>query len=76
MLYTNADQLVNKWDDLCMQIAGTEPDVIMITDVIPKAQLFPLSPALLAVDGYNLFTNFDPTQPNLDRSGHRESASM
>ena len=71
MLYTNADQLINKREDLCMQIAGAEPDVIMITEVIPKAQLLPLSPALLSVDGYNVFTNFDPTQPDLGRSGCR-----
>ena len=67
MLYTNADQLINKREDLCMRIAGAEP-VIMITEVIPKAQLLPLSPALLSVDGYNVFTNFDPTQPDLGRS--------
>ena len=54
-----------------MQIAGVEPDIIMVTEVIPKAQVLPLSPALLSVEGYSLFTNFDPSQPNLGRSGYR-----
>ena len=37
VIYTNADQLVNKRDDLCMAIAGREPDIILITEVILKA---------------------------------------
>ena len=37
--YTNADQFVNKRDDLLARIAGEEPDVIMITEVIPKSQI-------------------------------------
>ena len=45
VLYTNADQLINKRDDLSMKIAGNEPDLIMVTEVIPKAQALPISPA-------------------------------
>ena len=37
-LYTNADQFVNKRDDLLARIAGDEPDVILITEFIPKSQ--------------------------------------
>ena len=37
-LYTNADQLLNKIEELKMHIADDEPDVIIITEVIPKAQ--------------------------------------
>ena len=40
-LYTNADQLVNKREELCMTIAGQEPDIILITEVVPKAQALP-----------------------------------
>ena len=69
--YTNADQLVNNRDDLSMQIAGNEPDIICVTEVIPKAQTLPISPALLSIAGYNLYTSFDPTQSNLGRSGCR-----
>ena len=62
---------MNKWEDLCMLMGGAEPDVIIITEVIPKAQLLPLSPAFLSVDGCNLFSNFDPTQEDLGRSGYQ-----
>ena len=47
-LYTNADQLVNKREDLCMAILGQEPDIILITEVIPKAQVLPIDAAVLA----------------------------
>ena len=36
MFYTNANQFLNKIDDLEMLIAGSEPDIIMITEVLPK----------------------------------------
>ena len=42
ILYTNADQFVNKRDDLLMLIAGNEPDIILINETIPKAQSLPI----------------------------------
>ena len=69
--YTNADQLVNKRDDLAMQIAGSEPDIMMLTEVIPKAQVLPIPLALLSIPGYSLYVNFDHMQENLGRSGRR-----
>ena len=48
-----------------------EPDIIMITEVIPKAQVLPLSLALISIDGYNVYTNFDISQSNLGVSGYR-----
>ena len=71
MLYTNADQFLNKRDDLCMSIAGNEPDVICVTEVIPKAQTLPISPAQLAIPGYSQYTNFDHSSPCLGASGKR-----
>lgn len=71
MLYTNADQFVNKRDELCMRIAGNEPHVIILTEVIPKAQVLPIAPALLAIPGYSLYSNFDCSLPNLGASGIR-----
>ena len=50
--YTNADQFVNKRDDLLARIADDEPDVILITEVIPKCQSNPIAPALLNLEGY------------------------
>ena len=36
LFYTNADQFVNKRDDLLMFIANDQPDIMLITEVIPK----------------------------------------
>ena len=38
VFYTNADQLPNKNDDLKMFIAGKDPDILLITEMIPKQQ--------------------------------------
>ena len=54
-----------------MQIAGDEPDLILVTEVIPKAQVLPIAPALLALPNYSLYTSFDPTESNLGESGRR-----
>ena len=70
-MYTNSDQLVNKREDLCMAITGREPDIIMITEAVPKAQVLPIGTAVLTVPGYSLFTSFDPDSGNLGRSGIR-----
>jgi len=37
VLYTNADQFLNKWDDILMLITGNKPDLILINEVLPKA---------------------------------------
>ena len=70
-LYTNADQFVNKRDDLSMFIASDKPDVIFITEVIPKSQVNPITQALLDIDDYNCLLNFNPEDPNLGSSGIR-----
>ena len=58
-MYTNADQLQNKRDDLLMVIAHDRPDIIFITECLPKALMCPASSALYSIPGYTLFTNFD-----------------
>ena len=37
VLYTNADQFINKHDPLLAQIARKSPDIIVITEIFPKA---------------------------------------
>ena len=54
-----------------MLITGDEPDIICITEVIPKAQVHPLSSALLNIPHYSLFLNFDPSVSHLGSSGLR-----
>ena len=70
-MYTNADQLLNKIEDLKVAISGSDIDIIMITEVIPKAQKNPIPKCILNIEGYNLFLNFDCTQENLGESGIR-----
>ena len=70
-MYTNADQLLNKIEDLKVVISGSDIDVIMITEVIPKAQKNAIPKCVLNIEGYNLFLNFDCTQENLGESGIR-----
>lgn len=69
--YTNADQFVNKRDDLLCKIAGDEPDVILVTEVIPKSQKNPISSALLNIEGYEPHYNFNLEKENLGESGIR-----
>ena len=71
VVYTNIDQFINKRDDLCMMIAGKEPDIILLTEVIPKAQTNPLTTTTLSLPNYNMYLNFDPGSLNLGRSGCR-----
>ena len=54
-----------------MLICNDEPDIILLTEVIPKAQKLPISPALLHVPGFSMYANFSPSTPNLGSSGTR-----
>ena len=71
ILYTNTDQFLNKREDLCLFIANDEPDIILLTEVIPKAQHHPISPALLSIPGFTMYSNFQPHQSDLGASGTR-----
>ena len=62
---------MNKRDDLLMQISDNPPDIILITEVIPKAQINPIEEARLNIPGFNVFLNFDPTLNNLGSSNCR-----
>ena len=53
-MYTNADQFLNKKDDILQFIAGNEPNIIMISEVIPKAQMNPIEEQTLDIAGYEL----------------------
>ena len=70
-MYTNIDQFLNKREDLSMLIAGDEPDIILLTEVIPKAQVNPISMAVLSLPSYTMYLNFDPSSANLGSGGSR-----
>ena len=44
---------------------------MLITEVIPKAQVNPLGPAVFKIPGYRVYMNFDPEHSNLGSSGKR-----
>lgn len=41
-LYSNVDQLLNKMEDLKSLISDNEPDITLLTEIIPKAQKNPI----------------------------------
>ena len=53
-----------------MKNTGEEPDIIMITEVIPKAQRTPIADVLLTIPGYTTYTSFDPSLPGLGTIGY------
>ena len=60
-MYTNADGLINKRDELVLRIKNSRmPQIIIVTEVIPKGQKAALMPGDLSIEGYRgPFTNFE-----------------
>ena len=54
-----------------MHICNDEPDIILITEAIPKAQKLSIASAQLHVPDYTLYANFTPSSENLGASGLR-----
>ena len=54
-----------------MFIASNEPDIMMITEVIPKARQNSISYPHLSIKGYDTYVNFNPDEENLGASGIR-----
>ena len=54
-----------------MLIAGIEPDIMLLSEVIPKAQKHPILETQVKLKGYNIYTNFNHTDNNLGASGIR-----
>jgi len=52
-----------------MCIADEPPNIILLVEVIPKAQVAPIDRVRLALPGYNAYFNFDPGSSNLGSSG-------
>ena len=71
VMYSNCDQFINKRDELSMIVSTDKPDLIFLTEVIPKSQRLPIHPALVSLRGYTLFLNFNISLPNLGRRGKR-----
>ena len=71
VFYTNCDQLINKFDELLTIVDNVKPDLILLTEVIPKAQILPIGLPSISIPGFLLFTNFDPNLSHLGKSGYR-----
>ncbi len=56
-IYTNADQIRNKIDELRMRVLNYNPHIIGITETKPKRANFNVSEAELLIPGYKLYTN-------------------
>ena len=57
-----------------MFIAGKDPDILLITEMIPKQQKCVIPSSLLKIDEYELYCNFEITMENLGASGIRGTA--
>lgn len=56
-IYTNADSFMNKYDELKLRYINsdkTAPDIIMITEVLPKNSRYKLIKAELSLNGYDM----------------------
>ena len=54
-----------------MVISDKKPDIMLFTEVIPKAQKNPIHETQIKIDGYEHYTNFNFSDPNLGSSGIR-----
>ena len=70
-MYSNVDQLLNKIDDLKMMISTDDPDILLLTEVIPKAQKNEIFESQLHLSGYKMYVNFDLAELDLGSSGKR-----
>ena len=57
IIYTNADTLTNKLDELKMIIEAKEPDIIAVTEIFLKTKLFELDISSFHIKGYQRYTN-------------------
>jgi hypothetical protein len=56
-MYTNADTLTNKMDELLIKIKADCPHIIMINEVKPKNSRYHINKSELQLPGYNMITN-------------------
>ena len=58
-LYTNADQYLNKRNEMKALVEIHQPDIIGITEVKPKQARFDIQDSEIAIEGYELFHNLE-----------------
>ena len=58
-MYTNADTLTNKMNEMLLLTGQYTFDVIMVTEVKPKHSTEPTSEPMISLKGYQSYTNLD-----------------
>ena len=58
-MYSNVDSLLNKRSELLSLISEKEPDIICLTEILPKNIRHSIQESELAIDGFNCFTNIN-----------------
>ena len=56
-MYSNVDSLLNKRDLLKLRIKLEKPDIILISEVLPKRCITAIQESDLQLDGYDLHSN-------------------
>ena len=57
LIYTNADALLNKMDELQNLCILAKPDILVITEVLPKYSMSKIQEVEIGLNGYNMYTN-------------------
>lgn len=64
-IYKNAESFMNKYDELklrCINNDKSVPDIIMITEVLPKNSRYKLNKAELSSNCYDMFPDRFPSE--------------
>lgn len=56
-MYLNADNLLNKREEMEALVCLHTPDLLLVTETVPKSYTTPLDQAEIQIEGYNLITN-------------------
>jgi len=62
VLYTNSDQLLNKFDELNSRIITEKPDLILLVEVFPKVNDYFLGSPRLHIPFYTFLILISPPQ--------------
>ena len=59
IFYTNADNMINKSNEIQSLLSTNNPDVFCITETLPKNVLLKIKECEIQIDGYNCFSNIN-----------------
>ena len=59
IFYTNADNMINKRNEIQSLVSTNNPDVFCITETLPKNVLLKIEECEIQIDGYDCFSNIN-----------------